>query len=61
MHQTTDFLALYREYESLLREQGLEYKQAEDAAEGQVQDRMRICRQIRNYLVHQEDAGFLEI
>ena len=61
MHQTTDFLALYREYESLLREQGLEYKQREDAAEGQVQDRMRICRQIRNYLVHQEDAGFLEI
>lgn len=61
MHQTTDFLALYREYESLLREQGLEYKQIEDNAEGQTQDRMRICRQLRNYLVHQEDAGFLEI
>ena len=60
-NQTTKFLTLYRAYESYLREQGMEYKAVEDAATGQKQDRMRICRQIRNYLVHQEDAGFLAV
>lgn len=61
MQQNNDFLALYREYESLLREQGMEYKQVEDSLEGLGQDRMRICRQMRNYLVHQEDPGFLTV
>ena len=34
MQQNNDFLALYREYESLLREQGMEYKQVEDSWKG---------------------------
>lgn len=58
---TAEFLKKYREYESLLLEHGSNYKQAEDSASGITQKRMRICRQLRNYLVHQEDSGFIQI
>ena len=56
---TERFLNLYRTYEGLLREHGKDYKSEEDTAPGSLQDRMRIMRQMRNYLSHNEDPGFL--
>lgn len=61
MQKTEQFLELYRTYEGLLRDNGIDYKMVEDEADDLTQNRMRICRQIRNYLSHQNDPGFLEI
>ena len=53
------FLELYKEYEGLLKEHGKDYRMVEDSMEGKVQERMRITRQMRNYMSHNADAGFL--
>lgn len=55
------FLDAYREYETILRAKGLDYKTIEDSADDLTQNRMRINRQMRNYLTHQHDAGFLTV
>lgn len=55
------FLDAYREYETVLRVKGLDYKTVEDSADDLTQNRMRINRQMRNYLTHQHDAGFLTV
>lgn len=55
------FLALYREYETLVRDEGLEPKDVEDAADDLTQNRLRMCRQFRNYLSHQNDPSFIDI
>lgn len=55
------FLSLYREYETLLRDDGKDYKELEESADDLLQNRLRINRQLRNYLTHNHDAGFLEI
>lgn len=55
------FLILYREYETLLRDAGLDYKDLEEKADDFMQNRLRINRQLRNYLTHNHDAGFLDI
>ena len=56
------FLNLYREYETLVRNKGLDPRTIEDTSEDALlQGRLRLCRQFRNYLSHQNDAGFLEI
>jgi CBS domain-containing protein len=60
MSNNEKLLALFREYETLLREAGKDYKQVEDAAEDFLQNRMRMVRQTRNYLTHSHDAGFVE-
>lgn len=52
------FLSLYRTYEGLLRDRGTDYRETE-AASGN--GRMTIMRQMRNYLAHAEDPGFLTI
>ena len=58
--QTVDyFLEAYKAYETALREHGKEYKDAEEMAPPTRQGRMRIVRQMRNYLTHAEDPGFL--
>lgn len=52
------FLSLYRTYEGLLRDRGTDYR----AVEGEHSDnRMTIMRQMRNYLAHAEDPGFITI
>lgn len=53
-----DFLSLYRTYESLLRDHGTDYRTIEEGAFGK---RLTIMRQMRNYLSHAEDPGFLAI
>ena len=60
MNKVEEFLAAYREYESLLRDNQKDYKTIEDGSDDLNQNRMRICRQMRNYLSHQNDIGFLE-
>lgn len=55
------FLALYREYETLVRDEGSEPKDVEDAADDLTQNRLRMCRQFRNYLSHQNDPSFIAI
>lgn len=59
MNREQEFLNLYRKYESLLRDSGTSYTERENEAEDRLQNRMRICRQMRNYLTHQNDEGFL--
>lgn len=62
MTNADKFLSLYREYETLLRDAGVDYKELEDSCEDvQMQNRLRINRQLRNYLTHNHDAGFLDI
>lgn len=55
------FLNLYREYETLLRDAGVDYKELEEKSDDLMQNRLRINRQLRNYLTHNHDAGFLDI
>lgn len=55
------FLSAYRGYESILREHGKDYKQIEEETEGILGGRLRIMRQLRNYLVHNEDPGFIQV
>lgn len=54
----TEFINTYKTLENLLREKNpdtsvLEYENTLPAAEG---DKLRICRQLRNYIQHHEDG-----
>lgn len=53
----TQFLSLYREYESLLRERGEDTKEREDSDEKG--EKLKMCRVIRNYLSHSADPSFI--
>lgn len=55
------FLSLYRTYEGMLRARGVDYREVESEQTGQGNGRMTIMRQMRNYLSHAEDPGFIEI
>ncbi len=55
------FIELYKEYETLLRNKGVEPKDIEDSSESLISGRLRICRQLRNYLSHQADSNFVSI
>ncbi len=59
MKAEDEFLALYKEYEGLLREKGTDAKTYEETSP--VGERLRFCRNTRNYLSHQNDAGFVHI
>lgn len=61
MNNNDRFLVLYREYESILREHQKEYKDVEEKSPELTQGRLRIGRQIRNYLTHSNDNKFLEV
>lgn len=61
MQKNNQFLEYYRQYESLLRSHGTDYKSIEDTAEDQLQNQMRITRQMRNFLSHTPDTTFLSI
>lgn len=61
MTRNEQFLAAYKAYESLLREHGKEYRTVEESADDLTANRMRISRQIRNYLCHVADPGFLVV
>lgn len=54
------FLNSYKDYETILRANGIEPKDYEDKADELTSNRLRISRQMRNYMSHQNDPGFLE-
>lgn len=56
--ETDKFLSLYRTYENLLREHGTDYRAVEEKQTG---GRMTMMRQMRNYLAHSEDPGFIAV
>lgn len=56
--ETEKFLSLYKTYENLLRDHGTDYRSVE---EQQTNGRMTMMRQMRNYLSHAEDPGFIFI
>lgn len=56
--ENEEFLSLYRTYENQLRARGVEYREVEEKTNS---DRMRMMRQMRNYLVHVDDPGFVTI
>ena len=56
------YLTLYKSYENALRDLGRDPRQVE--ADYETSDpgkaaRLRMCRQFRNYLAHEDDPGFL--
>ena len=54
------FLEAFREVENELKQEGLNYKDYEDSLEsGITQDRVKICRVMRNYMAH-TDTLFIE-
>lgn len=59
MRKEDEFLSVYRELETILRNRGLNYKTLEEESDERMNNRLRICRVIRNYLVHIDDVGFL--
>lgn len=61
MSQNTEILlSLYKTYEGLVRAQGADVLQTEDALPELQSNQMRIIRQIRNFLSHNESPGFIE-
>lgn len=59
--ENEQFLSLYKTYEGLLRQRGADYRVIEEEQSKQGIGRMTIMRQMRNYLCHAEDPGFLTI
>ncbi len=57
------FLATYREYESLVRSRrGLDPRSFEERLVNPLAaSRLRLCRQFRNYLVHENDPDFIGV
>lgn len=54
------FLTLYKEYETLVRDEGLDTKCVEETSDDITGGRLRMCRLFRNYFSHSNDPGFLE-
>lgn len=62
VEQNQRFLELYRAYETVLREQGLDYFSVNEQAEPPLlKSRMTMVRQMRNYLTHVNDVDFLSV
>lgn len=55
------FLNVYKEFEAILRNQNVDYKALELNSDDLIMNRLRICRQIRNYLTHNNDNIFIDI
>ena len=59
--ENDEFLSLYRTYEGMLRTRGTDYRTVEEVQIKQGSSRMTMMRQMRNYLAHSEDPGFIMI
>lgn len=59
--ENDQFLSLYKTYEGLLRQRGADYRAVEEEQSKQGIGRMTMMRQMRNYLSHAEDPGFITI
>lgn len=56
-----EFMSQYKAYESLLRERGIDPKEYEENMDAKTAGRLRICRQLRNYISHNDDPGFVVV
>ncbi len=61
MKKEEEFIAVYKEYENTVREQGKDPKEHEETVDPSTQGRLRMLRYFRNYLVHQSDPGFITV
>ena len=62
MTDQEQFLALYKQYEGILRKQDRTYKEVEDSLEDDVlKNQMYFMRQMRNYLSHNADIMFVAV
>lgn len=57
--ETERFLSLYKTYEGMLRARGTDYRAVEEESTGIGKGRMTMIRQMRNYMSHSEDPGFI--
>ncbi len=55
------FLSLYKEYETALRNQGIDPKDYETQVDELTGSRLSVCRFFRNYMSHKNDPGFLAV
>lgn len=60
MSNNDKFLSVYKDFESTLRNQNIDFKELENQGDSLISNRLRICRQIRNYLSHNNDSNFIE-
>lgn len=58
MNKMNDFLCLYKEYETLLKNDNIEPLDYENSLENK--NRLMMCRQFRNFYSHNDDASFIE-
>lgn len=61
MSKNDAFLAIYREYEQLLKARGTDIPSVENSLEAskEMEDKLRISRQMRNFMSHNDDPNFL--
>lgn len=59
MNKTDEFLAKYKELETILREQGLDYKMEFESEGKQNAAEFTIMRQMRNYMSHNDNKNFV--
>lgn len=62
MNNNEKFLALYKDYETLVRNRTDKDPKDYEEVQGDLEmNRLRMCRQFRNYLSHQNDGRFLAV
>ena len=59
--ENDEFLSLYRTYEGMMRARGTDYRAIEEEQVAAGNGRMTMMRQMRNYLAHSEDPGFITV
>lgn len=53
------FLAAYKDYETAVRDMGIDPRDYEEGRDELTKGRLGACRFLRNYISHKNDAGFL--
>lgn len=61
MPSTEEFLGLYKEFESVLREKRIDYRDFESTLDDTTENKLRVCRRLRNFLSHNNNDDFVII
>lgn len=61
MNLQDQFLTEYKNFETILRDLNLDYKDIESEVDSETSEKMRLCRNLRNYLSHNSDKSFVSI
>lgn len=56
-----EFLSLYKEFESILRDKRIDYRDFESTLDDVTENKLRVCRRLRNFLSHNNDDDFVII